>query len=328
MSNRGYCTERVAVGKTAFSRTPTPLQKASYHGYLIETIKKGEIDLFRRLMASGLSPNPSNMYGESLCHLVCRLGDHRMLKVMLDCGATTEVCDDFGRTPLHDACWAAKPAFELVDLIMTAGLPNGNHYLFSLTDNRGATPLSYIRQEHWAEWMEFLVKKKDIYWPAMDKSHGKKGPPDITRELPNSRPLPDPMGALPLELANMVASGSILPEEAILLSEEDSTSWSDENKGDSDYLDELDMVRFISNFGDDSDSSSDFEESDNSDCDDDEDEDEDFSEEALCAMFQITKESKERRELSAHDSSDTLKEMAQVLTCLKMSGRQPIVWSS
>jgi hypothetical protein len=219
MSNRGYSTERISAIDTAYRNTPTALQKASYQGFLINIARSGDLDALADMLTSGLSPNPCNLHGESLCHLVCRLGKSGILQTMLDCGTSLDVCDDYGRTPLHDACWAAKPAFDVVDLIMTASSGQGTaaanaYHLFTMVDNRGSTPLSYIRQEHWAQWMQFLQSKKDVYWPVLDKSNGKKAPPSIATDPPNSRPCRDPVHALPSDLAIMVASGSMSPIEA------------------------------------------------------------------------------------------------------------------
>lgn len=234
MSNRGYCTERICSNKTAYHNSPTPLQKASYHSYLVNVARSDDIAGLTDLISSGLSPNPANNFGESLCHTICRLGNSRLLQCLLDCGATLDFCDDYGRTPLHDACWTAIPAFDVVDLIMTWRGNVDTYHLFTMVDSRGSTPLSYIRREHWAEWLEFLVAKKDVYWPAVDKSQGKKDAPAITRELPHSRPRPDPENALSVELAGMVASGIMSPIEARLLVEDDSESSDDEDDDDSD----------------------------------------------------------------------------------------------
>lgn len=68
----------------------------------------GDCFALLRTMEAGLSPSPCNAYGESLVHLICRRGDADMLQVMLDMGTDIAVADDFGRTLLHDACWAAN----------------------------------------------------------------------------------------------------------------------------------------------------------------------------------------------------------------------------
>ena len=67
MVNRGYSVDQFDTIKTAYRMETTPLQKASYHVYLIESAKH-DMEHFRSLLDAGLSPNPCNVYGESLLH--------------------------------------------------------------------------------------------------------------------------------------------------------------------------------------------------------------------------------------------------------------------
>jgi Ankyrin repeats (3 copies) len=308
MSNRGYCTNRINTVETAYYNTPTQLQKSSYHCFLIKVARSGNIPHFKSLMESGLSPNPANHFGESLCHMICRLGDNAMLTALLECGATLEVSDDYGRTPLHDACWASKPCFDVIDTIMTK-MGNERYHLFNMLDKRGATPLSYIRQENWAEWMEFMVSKKDIYWPTLDKSNGKKGPPSITLDAPHSRPVPDPNNALTLDLASMVASGSILPMEARFLVDEDTEEFSEDSD---ESWEDLECLEYPAESYEDSSSDADFE-------------DRSIDERTIHRMMHRIVDPT-MPGLTNGDSSATLYEMAHILDCLNASRRRPISW--
>ena len=155
--------------------------------------------------------------------MVCRRGDADLLQIMLDVGSTVQVADDYGRTPLHDACWAATPSFDTVELIADRDIT-----LFHMTDSRGAVPLSYVRREHWPEWIEFLENKKDKWWPPVT---GADEPSMLVDVAPNERPVPMPENALSIELAGMVASGVMSPAEARMLQEEDDD---DEEMDDSD----------------------------------------------------------------------------------------------
>jgi Ankyrin repeats (3 copies) len=175
-------------------------------------------------LESGVSPNPCNSYGESLLHMVCRRGDDDLLKIMLDVGSSVQVADDYGRTPLHDACWAATPSFATVELIANLDIT-----LFHMTDSRGAVPLSYVRREHWPEWIEFLESKKDTWWPPV---RGVDQPSVLVDVAPNERPIPEPENALSIELAGMVASGVMTPAEAKLLQEEDEAEDDSEDSDD------------------------------------------------------------------------------------------------
>ena len=164
--------------------------------------------------------------------------------MLLDCGTSIQVSDDYGRTPLHDACWAAQPSFKTVELIADKDIA-----LFHMTDSRGAVPLSYVRREHWPLWIDFLESKKDEWWPPIA---GEDTPSPLLEVAPNERPIPEPANALSIELAGIVASGVMSPQEAALLQEEDEedevedssdeeSSDDDSDDGDSDSEDDSDF---------------------------------------------------------------------------------------
>jgi hypothetical protein len=96
------------------------------------------------------------------------------------------------------------------------------HLLF-LTDVMGATPLSYIRKEHYDPWIRCLEEILDVYWPRRRVSvQGRQGPPPLSLKKPRSVPLPNPVNALPVKLAVLVASGRLDPFEAMLASVDNS----------------------------------------------------------------------------------------------------------
>jgi hypothetical protein len=122
--------------------------------------------------------------------------------------------------------------------------------------------LDYARRDHWNDWLQWLAKNKDRFWP--DKRHGQQTIPEVvTPELCTraalSAPLQDPLNAMPLELARMVASGKMSPAEARCLqaeekqdattvddedSDEDSDDYSDSEDDDSDFDDDDDDFDF------------------------------------------------------------------------------------
>jgi hypothetical protein len=237
---QGYSTRRFKTLQSAYYSKPTPLQRASYELFMIDVVKAFDHDTLASSMASGLSPNPCNVYAESLVHMVSRRGDAKGLQILIDNGCNLQVADDYGRTPLHDCCWAADPAFEVAELILAV-----DPRLFYMTDLRGAVPLTYVRKEHWPLWIEYLESKKDIIWPKRDlKKDGEEGPPPLTLGDPNSRPLQDPPNALSIELATMVASGKMKPEEAQFLKgdgmDAETCHSSDSEDDDSEYDSEYD----------------------------------------------------------------------------------------
>ena len=101
---RGYSTRRYRTLQTGYYSKPSEYQQASYHVNIVKLLRTNEIDKLRSIIESGISPNPCNAYGESLVHMVARRGNHDILRMMLECGTSIQVSDDYGRTPLHDAC--------------------------------------------------------------------------------------------------------------------------------------------------------------------------------------------------------------------------------
>ena len=180
----------------------------------------------RLLLKTGLNPNACNKFGESIIHAVCRRGDHAALSVLLEYKASVCVSDDFGRTPLHDACWTSEPNFDLITMLL-----DQDPWLLCLSDCRGSTPLSYVRRNHWALWIGFLSAVVERYWPCIleepkssersthdlednagRESEWPKVPP---RSLlrPNSHPIPDPQDSLSLEVLELLASGMLNPAD-------------------------------------------------------------------------------------------------------------------
>jgi hypothetical protein len=258
---RGYLTRRYKTLTTGYYNKPTELQKASYHIHLIGLARSEDEEGFRAVMAAGISPNPCNQHGESLVHTIARKGSHGLLKIMLECGTSVQVSDDYGRTPLHDACWASSPSFETVKLILKRDMR-----MLHMTDARDAVPLSYVHKEDWKTWIEFLDAHKDELWPRRDVSkEGEQEDPPLALLEPGYCPLPDPVNALTPGLAGLVACGKMSPREAAMMLEDDS---SDEEDSDDDSEDD-------SEYGSEDDS------------DYDSDSDSDFDEEEMALMAQM-----------------------------------------
>lgn len=125
---------------------------------------------------------------------------------------------------------AATPSFQTVELIADKDMA-----LFHMTDSRGAVPLSYVRREHWPLWIKFLESKKDAWWPIKIEEDI---PSPLVEMTPNECPLPEPDNALSIELAGMVASGVLSPEEAMILKEDNSEDDSDGHYSDDDGSDD------------------------------------------------------------------------------------------
>lgn len=114
LEKRGYSTERYFVHESGYYNQPTPLQQLSYHPHIIDLVKSNDTAELTALFTAGLSTNPANAHGEGLINLVCRIGAVHVLKAMIDSGCDVQVSDDYGRTPLHDACWSPKPNCKIL----------------------------------------------------------------------------------------------------------------------------------------------------------------------------------------------------------------------
>jgi len=85
--SQGYSTRRFKSLQSTYYSKPSQLQTASYHMHLIEVVKSSDHTKLAAMIGAGLSPNPCNTYGESLVHMVSRLGDAKALQIFINHGA-------------------------------------------------------------------------------------------------------------------------------------------------------------------------------------------------------------------------------------------------
>lgn len=90
-------------------------------------------------------------------------------------------------------------------------------------DAHGKTPLDFVGSDaHRQMWIEFLEERKDEYFPVVmnsnDNNNGTansgNGYSPEARDKDTGLGIPDLKDALSVELAEKVASGHIMPEEA------------------------------------------------------------------------------------------------------------------
>mmetsp|Transcript_29979 Transcript_29979/g.69914 ORF Transcript_29979/g.69914 Transcript_29979/m.69914 type:complete len:427 (-) Transcript_29979:28-1308(-) len=273
LEERGYKIQLYETLKTGYSNPPTPLQIASYGPRMVQIVRSNDDRALRDTLGVGLSPNPCNQFGESLLHMICRRGDTTLLTIMMEAGTSLQVCDDFGRTPLHDGLWSANPAFDVVSIILKqdAGM-------FFMKDRRGALPLSYVHKDHWPAWFEWFDKNLDQFFPKEAASTFR--PSELVSMEAGSIPVPDAKTELSLELIRMVANGEMNPEEARVMAEmnpndDDSTVLSsvmDDSTIVSSVMDELEEDDVFDDSDFDSDDSDYYSDDDDSDLDMDDDE--------------------------------------------------------
>lgn len=93
-----------------------------------------------------------NRFGEGLLNLACRRGFRDMAQFLMDeVELSVRIRDDYGRTPLHDACWNPEPQLEICSWIIAR-----DPSLFLIADKRGFTPFQYARPGDWIIWRRFL----------------------------------------------------------------------------------------------------------------------------------------------------------------------------
>lgn len=182
---------------------PSQLQKASFGRAVAGAIDTRDCKSLKQLLSSGLSPNPSNQFGDSILNTVCRRGHEDLFHVMINCGASVLTSDQFGRTPLHFVCWSSNVSFSMVEKILSFDLN-----MLRATDKVGKTPLDYISVDRWDVWNQFLKDKQELFWPR-DEIKRREHIASSIHNVAKSPSLPDPKNALSLEEAKMVSSGSL-----------------------------------------------------------------------------------------------------------------------
>ena len=211
LKERGYFPRNFASKRSAYYNKPTDHQLSSYGSAIIQAVKQNNVQQFRRMLEAGLSPNACNQHGESLLHMVCRHGKTDLFRVLVAYDVDLQQCDDYGRTPMHDCCWASKPSFEIAKCILLR-----DPSLLFLFDARGSLPLSYVTKSLYGEWNFFMRDMMDQLFPCDAKKDKKNDTPVLVTLKPGTRPVSDPKDKIPASLANMVATGVMAPYEVLI----------------------------------------------------------------------------------------------------------------
>ena len=148
-----------ALQVEGFFVAPTNDEVNAYSHDVIAAIRTRDIEKLREFHNSGRPLKCSNQFGESLMHMACRRGFVDVVSFLIrEAGVTVRVIDDYGRTPMHDACWTCEPNFELLELLMKE-CPE----LLFMRDRRGHSPLEYARREHWGDYVKFLRERQELF---------------------------------------------------------------------------------------------------------------------------------------------------------------------
>lgn len=161
----------------------TPAALAGYDMALVQAVRRQDVEQLRAWHHQGRCLHAGNPYGETILHAAARRGATAVVKLLLyECrDVPVQVCCDYQRTVLHDACWTVTPHWDCIELILDA-CPD----LLFVQDCRGNTPLQYVPKEHWGDWCRFLKLRHEQ--PCQDRNNKSKLEP---RELQVIVPVQD-----------------------------------------------------------------------------------------------------------------------------------------
>jgi ankyrin repeat protein len=150
---------------TVYNRVVTDQQVQDYDHALLHAVRSNDVHQLRILRGAGKCMSACNKWSESVLHMACRRSTTEVVAFLVGHGASLEASDDYGRTPMHDACWRADPDFEMISFVL-----QHNRDLLRYVDNRGSTPLDYIHEVQWPAWCAYLLRIADSYWPVSPQS--------------------------------------------------------------------------------------------------------------------------------------------------------------
>ena len=134
---------------------PTPRQLADYDTELAAAARSDDVSALEKAVSAGRCLDARNKYGESLVHAACYGSAPRALAYVLRHGGSLKGCDATGRTPLHYACSARTPCFEIA-LQILAREPRQAHAF----DARGKRALSSVPDQNRRAWCEFIYANR------------------------------------------------------------------------------------------------------------------------------------------------------------------------
>jgi ankyrin repeat protein len=130
-----------------------PYREAQISTEILKAVRQNDLPALRAFEVDELSQR--NQFGENLMHLVCRLGLDLVEYLVSVAKLPLNVRDKYGRTPLHNACLAAKPNFGNVVLLLKHA-PK----LVVFEDDKGNTPFEYIPARNYGNWSRFLSEER------------------------------------------------------------------------------------------------------------------------------------------------------------------------
>ena len=170
---------------------PTLRQLADYDTELAAAARSDDVAALEKAVSSGRCLDARNKYGESLVHAACYGSAPRALAYVLRHGGSLKGCDATGRTPLHYACSARTPCFEIA-LQILAREPRQAHAF----DARGKRALSSVPDQNRRAWCEFIYANRRAL-RGLASPEPRLVPPRVASPPPLSTVAPPPAPALP-----------------------------------------------------------------------------------------------------------------------------------
>lgn len=134
----------------------------AYTTEILNAVRSQDIKKLETMLKEGHCMQACNKFGESILHLACRRGNTDVVRFLIEkAQISINIKDDYGRTPMHDACWVSHPNFELVTLLIKK-----NPDLLLIKDKRGCIPLQYVKANI-SLWVSFLNEHKSLMNPKL-----------------------------------------------------------------------------------------------------------------------------------------------------------------
>lgn len=189
-------------------------QSTENYAVLSTAVRARDLDLLRTFLKDQPGSHSlycCNKFGESILHMACRRGFTDVVEFLLTEGKTSvRIVDDYGRTPLHDACWTSTHNAEVMNLLIKEA-PE----LLLITDTRGHAPLHYTQRVDYPTWIAYLQKHEAEIVNCI--RNAKKHYNDTI--VPQSDPANDEhVEREVVHLLNKMANTVALPNEVALLS--------------------------------------------------------------------------------------------------------------
>jgi ankyrin repeat protein len=157
---------------------------------MVHAVRTSDLDTLKLFHSQGKSMSACNKYSESIVHMACRRSEFDMVDFIVRNGGDIGIIDDYGRTPLHDACWRSAPRFDIVTLLLDRQID-----LLRMSDVRGANPLKYVCKDHWLAWCAYFFHQKEKYWPVVESKATSQCHPNSVESVSECSSESDSQGA-------------------------------------------------------------------------------------------------------------------------------------